>query len=387
MAGPPRPCPPRPSHRPAPPPAPQTYHIKARDGVSLAVDVILPPQSRHPRPVPLVFHQTRYWRSVRVRPWLRCAVRTHGKPVDWINEPAKRLAVSLGCAVVSMDARGTGASGGVWGHPWAPRERCDSLEVLMWAAAQAWSDGRAVLYGMSYDATAALHTAAFGHPAVVGVAVRYPFWDLFGAITAPGGVPLHSFTQDWSRFGALLDRGRLGPLALCVARTPVLVPEDGPLLRARRAAGGDAGAPAGARGDAAFSDAAVARSEARAGGGDGGGDGGGGFVGYRALTPGERRGLRRDGARRTGGLAGRREGNWRGGADLASVRCADDAAPSSPGRPFQAVSPCNFAPRLRRLGLDAFVETGWLDVTVPEAACVFEHLGGGDLSELVIGPW
>lgn len=42
----------------------------------------------------------------------------------------------------------------------------------MWALAQPWSDGRAVLFGMSYDATAALHTAAFGHPGVVGVALR-----------------------------------------------------------------------------------------------------------------------------------------------------------------------------------------------------------------------
>ena len=57
--------------------------------------------------------------------------------------------------------RGCGASFGTWAVPWSDEERDDSIEVLDWVAAQPWAHGRKVsLFGQSYDAVAALRTAA-----------------------------------------------------------------------------------------------------------------------------------------------------------------------------------------------------------------------------------
>lgn len=63
------------------------------------------------------------------RKYLRWIPFVGDKPIDVVNLEAKQLAIAAGMAVVSMDVRGTGASGGVWRHPWHPSERCDSLEV------------------------------------------------------------------------------------------------------------------------------------------------------------------------------------------------------------------------------------------------------------------
>ena len=118
------------------------------------------------------------------------------------------------------------------------------MEVLDWIARQQWCSGQVtllfralpqaimraatvckhrdmtrsapqvILYGMSYEAGAALFTLAAGHPAVKGGVLMYPFWDLYTDISCPGGVPQASFIRTWSRLSLGLDANNVGSLAL-----------------------------------------------------------------------------------------------------------------------------------------------------------------------------
>ena len=67
---------------------------------------------------------------------------------------------------------------------------------------------------MSYEATAALLTAALGHPAVVCAAPLYPFWSVFDELI-PGGIAQRSFVSACGLFAVaitwVLCRARLVP--------------------------------------------------------------------------------------------------------------------------------------------------------------------------------
>ena len=62
------------------------------------------------------------------------------------------------------------------------------MQVLDWIQEQDWSDGSVGLWGLSYDATAALFTASEGHKAVKCCVCMFPFWDFYRSIAFPGGV-------------------------------------------------------------------------------------------------------------------------------------------------------------------------------------------------------
>ena len=97
--------------------------VAMRDGVKLAVDVILPepmPASR----VPVVLLQTRYWRSLA----LRFPDQPDVPPIGPRDASVDRL-VAAGYGVVVVDVRGTGASEGTWPRPWSDDEVADSNEL------------------------------------------------------------------------------------------------------------------------------------------------------------------------------------------------------------------------------------------------------------------
>ena len=303
-----------------------------------------------------------------------------------------------GFAVVSYDVRGTGASGGVWEHPWSLHERIDSLEVLEWCARAPWSDGRALLVGLSYDATAALLTATLDHPSVVGICPRCPFFDLFDDVGFPGGVPLTSFPREWAAFGRRLDERRMGPLRCLFGHTPVFVEARSPL--ADTLAGEVAGdeclpgksspsdhhhpAHVAAR-DIGLREVRMLKSKAR----------------DRAKIHEGKRAARHGGTPGSGGdsataadaavvkqsAALHQRQNWHAATDLDVVRCADDPAPSSQLAPFEAGSPCRHARRLATLALPVRVDTGLLDLTVVGSQATFWWAARGPGSELVAGPW
>ncbi|HLZ52178.1 MAG TPA: CocE/NonD family hydrolase [Candidatus Acidoferrum sp.] len=90
-------------------------YLKMRDGVAIAVSVYLPSELKAGERVPVLMRTTRYWREPQIGRALRLLVVLHlaspedlfDKQVAFFNQ--RRFAVLL------MDARGSGASGGTRG--------------------------------------------------------------------------------------------------------------------------------------------------------------------------------------------------------------------------------------------------------------------------------
>lgn len=164
-----------------------------RDGVLIVVDVTLPSRVP-PGGVPAALRATRYWRSVVGDPLRE---RMLGRQVERLT--------AHGLAVVCLDARGTGASTGVWRGAWTREEIEDIGEVIDWVSAQPWSDGTVGSFGTSYDGTAALLAATTGRSQLKAAVPRFAAVDSVGHIAMPGGVPLDWFLHAWHVGNCILD--------------------------------------------------------------------------------------------------------------------------------------------------------------------------------------
>ena len=103
-------------------------------------------------------------------------------------------------AILIVDERGTGSSGGTWDW-WGPRTQVDYQEVLDWIQAQPWSDGSVGVTGGSYMGITSLFVAeadavriSQGKPrAVEAVWADVPMADLYRDIGFHGGNPVSFF--------------------------------------------------------------------------------------------------------------------------------------------------------------------------------------------------
>ncbi len=189
----------------------QSYYLTMRDGVRLAADVWLP-HSQH-RPAATILRQTRYFRSIQLRPplnWL-----TRNRPIDHSGLYAKRRRrfLEAGYAWVDVDVRGSGASFGHRISPWSQAEVADGYEIVEWIGSQSWSNGSLGSLGISYDGTAAEMLLTTGHPALKAIAPRFSSCDSFADIGFPGGLLNRGFVERWSRLNAALDANRLHEIA------------------------------------------------------------------------------------------------------------------------------------------------------------------------------
>ncbi len=173
-------------------------YLTMRDGVRVAVDLWLPENLPSGRRLPAVIQPTRYWRNFDLR-WPFNALI--GPPL------ATRMLCRFGYALIIVDARGSGASFGVWPYPWSKEEIEDYREVLDWVVAQPWSNGRVAASGISYSGTAAEFMASLGHPALKAVLPRFSLYDAYAEIAFPGGVYNEWFVKHWSLFNSQLDAG------------------------------------------------------------------------------------------------------------------------------------------------------------------------------------
>jgi predicted acyl esterase len=160
-----------------------------RDGVRIALDVILPQGLPEGTRVPTILTMTRYWRS-----W-------EGAEPD----ARQRFFVSHGYAVVEGDSRGTGASFGVWPHHRSRDETLDFGEVMDWIVAQPWSDGTVGGWGNSYTANTNDWFAERNHPAFKAGISRFPDYDPYTDLYFPGGVPNAYMGSNWGRSVKELD--------------------------------------------------------------------------------------------------------------------------------------------------------------------------------------
>lgn len=177
--------------------------VVMRDGVRLAVDVILPEPMPAER-VPVVLFQTRYWRS-----FATIFPDQPGVPPIGPRDASVDALVAAGYGVVVADVRGTGASAGTWPRPWSEDEVADASELVAWIAAQPFCDGRVGAAGVSYEGTTALLSATTANPALRAVLAREVEWDLLDELLAPGGVRNTSFIAAWGEDVASLDNNRV----------------------------------------------------------------------------------------------------------------------------------------------------------------------------------
>ena len=321
--------------------------LTMRDGVRVAVDVLVPEDRGGGGPRDFVFVQARYGRAYRLRHPYK-DVLWGGKPVDVVYLNWKPLWLAAGLAVVTLDIRGCGASFGTWSGPWSEAELSDSLEVLAWAAAQPWAaEGKALLFGQSYDAGCALHTASCAPPgSVAGVLAVNLFLDMFQDISFPGGCFQRQFGSHWSGIIRAFDSQRLGA-----------APVESSML------------------------ALVARGVARA------------LPEEELPAPGatltwlQRRTARRRRQALLEAAVLEHATNWAPLADgPPHVAFMDDVAPTL-GKSIADTNCARLLPALAASGIPILWTSAWFDATVSSAASGFaatRHIPG---TQLLIGPW
>lgn len=150
--------------------------VPMSDGVEIALDVHMPAGLEGP--FPTIVSITGYGKSGAV-----ATLENAGLALQ-------------GYALVIVDDRGTGNSGGDWAA-FDERAQADYPELLGWIAAQPWSNGDIGLTGTSYSAITALLAAASRHPSVKAVFGTVPAGDTYRDNTFGGGQFNTAFTPAW----------------------------------------------------------------------------------------------------------------------------------------------------------------------------------------------
>ncbi|GGK62076.1 putative peptidase [Nocardia camponoti] len=107
-----------------------------------------------------------------------------------------RTLIQSGYTQVVVDVRGTGFSQGTW-QVFGEREQLDGVEVVNWAAAQGWSNGRIGMSGVSYSGINQLQTAERHPEALKAIFPVVPGSDLIRDVAAPGGALGVGFLPEW----------------------------------------------------------------------------------------------------------------------------------------------------------------------------------------------
>jgi putative CocE/NonD family hydrolase len=164
------------------------------DGVVLRANVSLPASGEK---LPTILTVTGYNKDVEDPTGTNCAA---GQGLSG-SDPNM---VGDGYAVMTLDDRGTGASGGVW-DSWGPRTQQDYQEVLSWIQQQSWSNGKVGMYGGSYMGITSMlvaeadarRVAAHQKRAVYAVWADVPMADAYRDVTFQGGATDTGFIPLW----------------------------------------------------------------------------------------------------------------------------------------------------------------------------------------------
>lgn len=171
----------------------QPVRIPMSDGVELAAWAHVPLLPEEVR-APVVVYASPYVAS--------CShpIQTGGVPTCWpdgddLEGQATHLRERLadlpprGFAVLVVSVRGTGFSGGCFDY-WGPTETRDSKEIVEWAAAQPWSNGRVAMYGVSYMGTTPWQAAIQAPEALKTIVVGGIITDVYQVQFSPQGAPV-----------------------------------------------------------------------------------------------------------------------------------------------------------------------------------------------------
>lgn len=178
-----------------------------RDGVRIAIDVLLPDPMPAGAQIPAILIQSRYWRALALRAPLKWLIRPEDLNSDYRD--FERFFTGQGYALVKVDVRGTGASFGCWEYPWHADTIQDGYEIVEWIVSQPWSNGSIAGLGISYLGTTAELLAACCHPAVKASAALFSHPDAYTDIAFPGGLFNERFVRAWGEMDEVLDRNQI----------------------------------------------------------------------------------------------------------------------------------------------------------------------------------
>src|ERR1035438_8230997 len=117
-------------------------YVKMRDGVEIAVSLYLPADLKAGERVPVLMRTTRYWREMQAGWALKMLTALHLVRADVLLDRQVVYFNQRQFAVLLVDARGSGASGGNRAIEYSAAEVADMGEVAAWVAQQPWSNGR-----------------------------------------------------------------------------------------------------------------------------------------------------------------------------------------------------------------------------------------------------
>lgn len=166
-----------------------SLYVPMRDGVRIAVDVLLPKDLSEGRKLPTLFKISRFGRAAQDG-------SISGEDLFWVQH---------GYARVLIDERGTGASFGV--SRYGPDTVPDLYDLVEWTVHQPWSNGRAGAIGVSVEGTASELLAATNHPGVRAVAPLFSDYNYYTDLVRPGGVYDEWVLKTFEDFTVQMDSG------------------------------------------------------------------------------------------------------------------------------------------------------------------------------------
>jgi predicted acyl esterase len=155
-------------------------YITTRDGTTLSVDVVLPGPPEN-GPYPTVVEYSGY---------------TPSNPAS--GPETSLFATALGYAIVGVNIRGTGCSGGAFWY-WEALQSLDGYDVIETIAAQPWVlHNKVGMIGVSYPGISQLFVAQTQPPHLAAIAPISVIADTYRSTLYPGGIFNDGFALSWA---------------------------------------------------------------------------------------------------------------------------------------------------------------------------------------------
>ncbi len=169
----------------------QDTQVKLRDGVTIRVDVYRPVDKKD---CPVILWYAPYGKRGSFLNYDNFQHPTRMDiPREWedglnsFEAPNPSYWVSHGYAVISPDPRGVGSSEG-YVHAWGSQQSEDEYDLIEWAAAQEWSNGKVGLTGNSYLAMSQYAVAGIRPPHLAAIAPWEGAFSPYKDTMARGGI-------------------------------------------------------------------------------------------------------------------------------------------------------------------------------------------------------
>ncbi|MDP3890108.1 CocE/NonD family hydrolase, partial [Nocardioides sp.] len=173
--------------------------ITMSDGVVLRGDLVRPADGAG-NPIP-----GRFPVVVTITAYKKTALSSAGG----LGGPGPAYLVKRGYAQLTVDARGTGSSGGTWGA-FSARESKDAGEIVEWAHRQrAWSNGAIAMTGPSYMGISQILAASHQPAGLKAIFPQVPAADVYRDVVASGGQLDVGFIPLW--LGLVTATGLIPP--------------------------------------------------------------------------------------------------------------------------------------------------------------------------------